>query len=112
MTSYIKCEEAGEFIPKDEWEAKHGKLPTRKSRSTQVNILQDFVSPLDGQVIRDHKQLAAHNEKHGVTNIADYGSGHFEKRGKEMQLEATGQTPEAKKERKELIAKTLNDYGV
>ena len=73
---------------------------------------QEFQSPLDGTVISCHSKLRDHNKKHGVTNVADYSSGHFEKRGKEMELEARGQTPQAKRERQQLIAKTLNDFGV
>ena len=112
MTTYLKCDASGEFIPKAEWEQKYGKVPRRKSKSAQAQILDDFVSPIDGSVIRDYKQLSNHNKKHGVTNIADYGAGHFEKRGAEMKNEATGNTVEAKKERCQLIDKTLTDFGV
>jgi hypothetical protein len=112
MASYFRDEASGEFIERGEWEAINGKVPRRKSRSSACQILEEFASPIDGSRIGDYKQLSEHNEKHGVTNIADYSPGYFEKRGKEMKAEATGQTPEAKQERKQLIDKTLTDFGV
>ena len=112
MATYLKCKNTGEFIPKNDWEDKYGKVPKRTNKSAQAQILSDFVSPIDGTAIGDYKQLRKHNEKHGVTNIADYSPGYFEKRGAEMKNEATGNTAEAKKERCQLIDKTLNDYGV
>jgi hypothetical protein len=112
MTSFFRDELSGEFIERSEWEEINGKVPTRKMKSSACQILQEFASPIDGSRIGDFKQLSAHNEKHGVTNIADYGQAYFDKRGKEMTAEARGETPEAKLERKQLIDKTLTDYGV
>ena len=112
MTSYLRDDETGEFIERPEWVEKYGAVKTHKKKSSNCQVLQEFVSPIDGSRIGDYKQLAEHNKKHEVTNIADYESGHFETRGKEMALEASGQTPEATLERKQLIDKTLTDYGV
>lgn len=41
--------------------------------------LQEFVSPIDRQVISNRTQLAAHNKKHGVTNAGDYSNGYVER---------------------------------
>ncbi len=110
MPRYKLDKELGEFIPIAEWDEKFGK-EIRRSAMIMKDI-ESFISPIDGTVISSRPKLEAHNKKHGVTNIKDYAVGHFEKRGKEMILEATGQTPEAKKERCQLIDKTLNDFGV
>jgi hypothetical protein len=37
-----------------------------------IKPLEPFNSPIDGSIISCRSQLRAHNEKHGVTNMADY----------------------------------------
>ncbi len=102
--------DTGEFIPLADYEAKFGKEP---KRSFQImRDIEAFVSPIDGTVISSRPKLEAHNKEHGVTNIGDYSSGHFEKGGEKLQKQARGQTAEDKKERCQLIDKTLNHYGV
>lgn len=112
MASYFRDEETGKFIERHLWVEKFGAVKVHKKKSSNCQILQEFVSPIDGSRIGDYKQLNEHNKKHEVTNIADYEAGHFEKRGKEMAAEASGQTPEATKERKQLIDETLTKFGV
>ncbi len=112
MTTFKRDPDTGDFITLGEWEQKHGKAPRRTMAKGLGSDIEAFVSPIDGTVISGRAALRTHNEKHGVTNIGDYEAGHFEKRGKEMKAEATGQTQVAKQERKELIDQTLNNYGV
>lgn len=112
MTTYKHDPDTGEFLPLAEWEEKHGKEARRSTVRGLGSDIEAFVSPIDGLVVSGRAALREHNKKHNVTNIADYSPGYFEKRGKEMKAEATGQTPEAKKERCQLIDKTLNHYGV
>jgi hypothetical protein len=82
-----------------------------KSANVQKN-LDEFKSPIDGSIISCRSQLRDHNKKHGVTDIRDYGHQHFETRGKEMYREKTGDNPQAKKERQQLIEHNLYKYGV
>ncbi len=110
MAKFKLDKDTGEFIPLVEWEDKFGK-EVRRSAMIMRDI-ESFVSPIDGTVITSRPKLEAHNKKHGVTNIADYSAGHFEKSGIKLAKQARGQTPEDKKDRCELIEKTLNHYGV
>jgi hypothetical protein len=110
MPRFKRDTDTGEFIPFSDWEEKYGKEPRR---STQImRDIEDFVSPIDGTIITSRPKLEAHNKKHGVTNINDYSEGHFEKGGKKLQAQARGQTAQDKKDRCQLIDKTLNDHGV
>lgn len=112
MTTFKQHKETGEFLTLADWEEIYGK-EARHSKAKGLGCdIEAFVSPIDGKIVSGRAALREHNKKHGVTNIADYSPEYFEKRGKEMTLEARGQTPEAKKERCQLIDKTLKDYGV
>jgi hypothetical protein len=112
MTTFKHDPDTGKFITLGEWEQKHGKSPKRSKAKGLGSDIESFVSPIDGTVVTGRASLREHNERNGVTNIADYDAGYFEKRGKEMKAEATGDTVEAKQERCQLIDKTLNDFGV
>jgi hypothetical protein len=41
--------------------------------------LEDFKSPIDGQIITSRAKLSEHNRKHGVTNAGDYNNGYVER---------------------------------
>ena len=112
MTTYKQDPDTGDFLTLPEWEKKHGREARRSTVKGLGSDIEAFVYPIDGTVISGRAALRTHNEKHGVTNIGDYEAGHFEKRGKEMKAECLGTTAEAKKERYELIDKTLSDFGV
>lgn len=73
--------------------------------------LDPFTSPVDGTVITCRSKLRDHNRKHGVTNVADYGEGYFERRGKEKYNDMTGNTREAKNERVETIKAAMRKHG-
>lgn len=74
--------------------------------------LEPFVSPIDGRLIDDRSKLRAHNKEHGVTNVADYGEGYFDRRGKEKYNDMIGNTRQAKLERVEALRKTMHDKGL
>ena len=112
MTTFKRDLSTGEFLPLAEWEEIYGKEARRSTVKGLGSDIEAFVSPIDGQIVSGRAALREHNKKHGVTNIKDYDAGHFEKRGKEMNAEALGTTPQAKLERKQLIDQTLNHYGV
>jgi len=45
--------------------------------------IQSFVSPIDGTVISDRKQLREHNKRHNVVNTQEFGTEHWERKAKE-----------------------------
>ncbi len=45
--------------------------------------IEAFVSPVDGTVISDRKQLREHNERNGVVNTAEFGTDHWDRKAKE-----------------------------
>ena len=59
------------------------KSTTRRNNSHSVHILSPFTSPIDGTRIRDGAQLAAHNKKHGVTDMRDYSPEFLERKQNE-----------------------------
>ena len=75
-------------------QTKDGLVP-RGTVATQVNApmvmagLPEFQSPIDKTMISSRKQLAEHNKRYGVTNVADYSNGYVEK--KAVAREAAGQ---------------------
>jgi hypothetical protein len=54
------------LIPKDEY------VPERERGLTIMPDLPDFVSPIDGKVVKGRKGYREHCRQHGVTNPADY----------------------------------------
>lgn len=72
--------EAGTFVLRE------GKLVPKYEENVRVDApnlqkpLEPFVSPIDGKVIADRKQLAAHNKRHGVTHSSDYSDGYIARR--------------------------------
>jgi hypothetical protein len=45
--------------------------------------IQPFVSPVDGSVISDRKQLREHNARNNVVNSAEFGTQHWDEKRKE-----------------------------
>ena len=103
MPSWIQDPETGELIPKE-------KYYRDSSQSHYVQVMQDFVSPIDGSVIGDAKQLAAHNRRHGVTNIRDYGENYFGRKAREREHTLRGDTPAAKKDRINNIIQSIEKH--
>jgi hypothetical protein len=72
--------ERGSFIQTAEGIVPRGtEIASRVNAPMVMKPLGEFKSPIDGQIISNRTQLAAHNKKHGVTNTADYSNGYVEK---------------------------------
>jgi len=104
--SWVYCPVRCKLIPKAEY------YPQEKVSVQIMPDIQPFVSPVDGKVITSRTKLRAHNREHGVTNIRDYGEETRMKGELERQKRITGSTPQAKRERKMLIAEELRKRGV
>lgn len=103
--TWVMCKETKTLVRKEDYHSAQDSAMVMKE-------LDPFVSPIDGQVIRDRAQLRAHNKEHGVTNTQDYGSAYFERRGKEMHNEKIGNTPKARAERREALNQQLHNHGI
>jgi hypothetical protein len=76
--SFVQDSKTGKLVPRGTLE------PTPRVNAPSVmKPLQDFKSPIDGSIISSRAQLKRHNEKHGVTNSADYSKGYIEKKANE-----------------------------
>ena len=96
----------GKLIPKEEYQR-----DADYSHYIQGDI-DSFVSPIDGSVISDRSHLRRHNAQHGVTDKRDYSDEYMQKRSARRVAEAQGQTPEARRERRELIQEALYKAGI
>ena len=65
-TTYVQDPETGKFVLKGDYVRKGA------NHADFIKPLEAFKSPIDGSVISCRSQLRAHNERHGVTNSADY----------------------------------------
>jgi hypothetical protein len=106
--SWVFDRAKGTLVPRDEYIN-----PTDSVNAPSVlKPLDPFVSPIDGRLIDDRSQLRAHNKEHGVTNVADYGEGYFERRGKEKYNDSIGNTKEAKLERVDALKRSMHKLGL
>tara|TARA_R110000744_G_scaffold380361_1_gene500923 strand:- start:8414 stop:8752 length:339 start_codon:yes stop_codon:yes gene_type:complete len=93
-------EETGkhEFIPRDKAAVK------RDSTSAIHGDIVSFVSPVDGSVISDRKQLREHNKRNNVVNSSEFDQGFLDRKRKERDRLYTGEHTTAEKfERKQEI---------
>ena len=108
--SWVQDSETGEFIPKSELGRHDPDAPAVHGG------IEAFKSPIDGTMIDDRAKLRAHNQRHGVTNISDYGDNdgkaYFERKASERQRTIEGQTREAKQERVETIKRAMSQHGM
>lgn len=107
--------DAKKAIEKADMEERWSKMENAMKNAKAVNVqagFEPFKSPIDGTIITCRSKLKEHNKRHGVTDIRDYGDEWFDKKAKERERETLGMTPEAQKERREIIEKTLYDYGL
>ena len=90
-----RFEEIGNSSPRPEGAFVHGDV-------------QPFVSPIDGSVISDRKQMREHCKKHGVVPAAEFSNEHYEKAAKERERLHKGEyTRQEKFERKQEIYNTI-----
>ena len=105
-------------IGKAEREAARAAKQAEKRSCGNVNApsvlpsIEEFISPIDQTVISDRGQLRRHNEKHGVTNVRDYGDTWFEKKGKQMHQSRQGATKADKADRIDAIRQTMARMGI
>tara|TARA_R110002020_G_scaffold117582_13_gene268888 strand:- start:593 stop:943 length:351 start_codon:yes stop_codon:yes gene_type:complete len=59
-----------------------------------------FVSPIDGTVISDRKQLREHNKRNGVVAASEFSMGYYEDKAKERARLYTGEKTRAEKQRR------------
>jgi hypothetical protein len=101
--TFVFDPEKKKMVPKEEYVAQN------QRHHMVIPPLEEFQSPITGEIIRNREQLRAHNRQHGVTNIADYSNEWYQKKAVERKRIATGQTPEAKAERIAALKKAIYD---
>ena len=73
--------------------------------------IEPFVSPVDGSVISDRRQLREHNKRHGVVNLHEFGTDHWDNKRKERERFYTGKhTKEESLARKREIYEIINHH--
>jgi len=86
-----------EFIPVDEAAARRD-----LSGASIHGDITPFVSPIDGSVISDRKQLREHNKRHNVVNTHEFGTEHWDIKRKERERFFNGEhTPQESLRRKQ-----------
>ena len=105
-------EERAKRHAKEKAEMEEKQVAMKKATSAAIlgGNFTPFKSPVDGSMVTSYQGLQSHNKKHGVTDMRDYGSEWFERRGQEMHNEKIGNTPEAKRERQQLCGDVLKAY--
>ena len=104
--SWVQDPETGKLIPRSEVVQKSYNAPS------VMGDIVDFVSPVTKELITDRGQLRRHNKKHGITNSADYSPEFMLKRSQNRVNEATGNTPQARAERREMLNRELTKQGI
>jgi hypothetical protein len=99
--TYIQDPESGEFVEKRVFQ----------EQQHAIHVMQTFVSPIDGSVIRDPAQLRSHNAKHGVTDTRDYGPEWFNRKRDELEAKRQGIDPASKKERIQALIHATHNYN-
>ena len=64
--------------------------PTHNTAAIQGDI-QPFVSPVDGSVISDRKQLREHNKRNNVVNTAEFSPEFLQRKREERERLYTGE---------------------
>jgi len=77
MPRYIQHPITNKLIPAEEY------IRPRAGGHAIHGDIEPFVSPVDGTVISDRKQLAEHNKRHNVVNTQEFGTEHWERKAKE-----------------------------
>ena len=81
-----------EFVPVDD-------AARAQSSSAYVHgDIQSFVSPVDGSVISDRRQLAEHNKRHGVVSSNEFDNEFYDRKAEERARHYQGEVRERKQE--------------
>lgn len=107
MPRWIQDPDTGELIPAAEYH-QH-----REVKAPQImKPIEEFKSPIDGRIIRDRSHLRQHNKEHGVTDMRDYGSNHFERAAKERREILSGKAKSEVRARKQALVDAMKKLGV
>jgi hypothetical protein len=97
-----QCAKTGEMIPIDESAKRMGMGAAIHGDVTP------FVSPVDGSIISDRRQLREHNLRNNVVNSDEFGTQHWDEKRKERDRFYTGQHTRAESlVRKQQIYETI-----
>lgn len=88
----------------------HGEPP--KKRHAILGSIDEFKSPITGEVISDRAQLKRHNRKYGVTDSRDYGSDYQHKRRLKREAHLTGETRQDDRHRAMSVRRALEEQGL
>ena len=105
MPTYVQDKNTGKFVLKG----------TETESVAGYSIMPDiepFISPITKKVITSRSQLRRHNKQHGVTDSRDYSEATLLKNSLDRVARMRGTTPEAKRERQELINNELKRHGI
>jgi len=91
MPKWRQNKVTGELIPIDA-------AARRQDGAYIQGDIQSFVSPIDGTVISDRKQLREHNKRHGVVNAAEFSKEFYEGKAKDRARLYTGEHSTAEKQ--------------
>jgi len=78
MARYIQHPITYKLIPADEYVR-----PKEAGTAAVHGDIQSFVSPVDGSVITDRKQLREHNRKNNVVSADEFSPEHYAKKKQE-----------------------------
>lgn len=78
--------QTSEFVPMD------SAAVARSSGGASIHgDITPFVSPVDGSVISDRKQLREHNKRNNVVNASEFSDEYYAKKRKERERVYTGE---------------------
>ena len=79
VTTYVYCHDKKKMVIKGTEKDKLGNKP----HYNIISPLEPFVSPVSGEIIKDHAHLRRRNKANGVTNSADYSQEYLAGRQKD-----------------------------
>ncbi len=92
MARWRQDSKTGKLIPIDEAAAR------RDGSGTSLHTdFEPFVSPVDGSVISDRRQLREHNKRNNVVNTAEFNPEFLERKRKERERLYSGEHTKAEK---------------
>ena len=101
-TTYIQCRKTGKMIEKSLY------FSENRQREMASTEFVEFKSPIDGKMICDRRQLAAHNKTHGVTDMRDYTQSHFDKAAKQRDDVLNGRAEGQRESRVNDLKRTMH----
>ncbi len=103
MARWRQCSKTGKLIPIDE-------SARRQSSGASIHgDIEPFVSPVDGTVISDRRQLAEHNKRNNVVNAGEFTPEFYAEKAKERARVYTGEHTRADSfKRKQEIHEIIN----